>query len=98
MTEKKSALYEVVNGKAAPPVPENHEGKGPWDWRKVTIGGYEGAGAFGTKDLYPTPGPHLLVGPEGLEGKGIVVHDPDGLEVAPGVLTSKPLSFASYPR
>ena len=28
---------------------------------------------------------------------GVAVHDPGDLEVAPGVLTSKPMNFASYP-
>ena len=93
MTEKELLFYEVDSGKTKlhfpPAVPF---GISTGHWREALVGGVEALAVWGEG-----AGPLFVLAPDGLEGRGVSVHDPGDLEVAPGVLTSKPMNFASYP-
>lgn len=96
MTEKELLFYGVDSGKTGPVLTTAaalNFANSTGHWREALVGGVKALAVWGEG-----AGPHFVLAPDGLEGRGIVVHDPGDLEVAPGVLTSKPMNLSSYPR
>ena len=88
-------FYGVDKGKAGPVLTTAaalNFANSTGHWREALVGGVKALAVWGEG-----AGPLFVLAPDGLEGRGVSVHDPRDLEVAPGVLTSEPPNFASYP-